>query len=76
MMSEETMMSENTMNIDHAALGKKFLTFGLIFLAAGIVTQGFQFNFESAMFTLGLIFTLSGLASLGIGWLKKSLSSE
>ena len=64
------------MKIDHNSLGMKFLTIGLIFLAIGIVIQRFQFNFESGMFNLGLIFTLSGLAALGIDRLKVSASSE
>lgn len=62
----------NVDRFDLDALGKKFLTFGLIFLAAGIVTQGFTFSFESAMFNLGLIFSLSGLASLFIHRVKRS----
>ena len=69
-------VSEEFMRIDHNALGKKFLTFGLIFLAAGIVTQGFRFNFESAMFNLGLIFMLSGLAALGIERLTGGATSD
>ena len=71
-----TKQREAVMKINHYALGKKFLTFGLIFLAAGLVTQGFTFSFESAMFNLGLIFSLSGLANILIYRVKGSKSPE
>jgi hypothetical protein len=37
------------------------LALGIIFLIVGFVQQGFTFSFESGMFSLGIIFTLSGL---------------
>ena len=39
------------------------LTIGIIFLLIGCVQQGFTFSFESGMFSMGVIFTLSGLAA-------------
>ena len=39
------------------------LTIGLVFLIIGFVQQEFTFNFESGFFSLGVIFTLSGLVA-------------
>lgn len=43
-----------------------FVTIGFVFLLAGLVQQGFAFNFESGMFNLGLIFVVSGLVAMAI----------
>jgi hypothetical protein len=40
-----------------------FLTLGIVFLIIGFVQQSFTFSFDSGMFNLGVIFTLSGLAA-------------
>jgi len=40
------------------------LTIGIIFLVIGFVQQGLTFSFESGFFTMGVIFTLSGLVAL------------
>ena len=40
------------------------LALGIIFLIAGFVQQGFTFSFKSGMFSLGIIFTLSGLVAI------------
>jgi hypothetical protein len=37
------------------------LTIGVVFLIIGFVQQGFTFSFTSGLFSLGFIFTLSGL---------------
>ena len=39
------------------------LTIGIIFLLIGFVQQGFTFSFDSGMFSMGVIFTLSGLVA-------------
>jgi len=39
---------------------------GLIFLIIGFVLQDFSFSFESGLFNLGLIFTLSGLVATAL----------
>ena len=39
------------------------LTIGIVFLVIGFVQQGFTFSFESGFFSLGVIFTLSGLVA-------------
>ena len=39
------------------------LTFGIVFLLIGFVQQGFTFSFDSEMFNMGVIFTLSGLVA-------------
>jgi len=44
-----------------------FLTIGVIFLVIGFVQQGYTFSFESGMFSLGVIFTLSGLVASAFG---------
>ena len=41
-------------------LGPSFLTLGLAFLVIGWVQQGLTLSFESGLFNLGLIFSLSG----------------
>jgi len=51
-------------------LGKKMLTLGLIFIGIGFVLQGLTFNFESGLFKLGLIFSLSGIAAIGFDRIK------
>jgi len=40
-----------------------FLTLGIIFLVIGFVQQGFAIDFTSGLFSLGFIFTLSGLVT-------------
>ena len=40
-----------------------FLTLGIVFLLIGFVQQSFTFSFSSGLFSLGVIFTLSGLAA-------------
>ena len=37
------------------------LAIGIVFLLIGFVQQGFTFSFDSGFFSLGVIFTLSGL---------------
>jgi len=39
------------------------LTIGIVFLVIGFVQQGFTFSFESGFFSLGVMFTLSGLVA-------------
>ena len=39
------------------------LVIGLVFLLIGFVQQGFTFSFDSGFFSLGVIFTLSGLVT-------------
>ena len=41
-----------------------FLSIGIIFLIAGFVQQDFSLSFESGLFNLGVIFTLSGIVSV------------
>ncbi|NOZ50528.1 MAG: hypothetical protein GXP37_10840 [Chloroflexi bacterium] len=43
-----------------------FLTIGIIFLIIGFVQQGLTFSFESGLFSLGVIFTLSGLVAMAL----------
>ena len=40
-----------------------FLTLGIVFLIIGFVQQGFTLSFESGLFSLGVIFVLSGLVA-------------
>ena len=42
------------------------LSLGIVFLLIGFVQQDFRLSFESGMFNLGLIFTLSGLVAAGL----------
>ena len=44
-------------------VGPGFLAIGLIFLAIGFVQQEFSLTFESGLFNMGLIFTLSGIVA-------------
>lgn len=37
------------------------MVLGLVFLVTGFVQQGYQINFESGFFNLGLFFTLGDL---------------
>jgi len=46
--------------------GLSFMWLGLIFLIIGFVLQDFSFSFESGLFNLGLIFTLSGLVATAL----------
>ena len=39
------------------------LVLGIVFLLIGFVQQGFTLSFDSGMFNLGVIFTLSGLVA-------------
>ncbi len=39
------------------------LVLGIVFLLIGFVQQDFTFSFDSGMFNLGIIFTLSGLVA-------------
>lgn len=39
---------------------------GLVFLLIGFVQQDLTFSFESGLFNLGVIFTLSGLAAVAL----------
>jgi len=64
------------MKMDRNTLGKKFLAIGLVFLVAGFVTQGFTLSFESGLFNLGVIFTLSALATLGLDRMRASSSDN
>jgi len=45
-------------------VGRSFLGLGLVFLVIGFVQQDMTLSFESGMFNLGLIFTLSGLVAM------------
>ena len=40
-----------------------FLALGVIFLVVGFVQQGMVIDFSSGLFSLGFIFTLSGLVT-------------
>jgi hypothetical protein len=53
-------------NIKEYAL-PSILTIGIVFLVIGFVQQGFTFSFDSGLFSLGVIFTLSGLVALALG---------
>ena len=50
------------------------MVLGLVFLVIGFVQQGYQINFESGFFNLGLFFTLGGLAAYVLR--RKSGDSE
>jgi hypothetical protein len=45
------------------SISASFVVLGLVFLVIGFVQQGYQINFESGFFNLGLFFTLGGLAA-------------
>lgn len=63
----------NFMEKDKRSGLQAMLTIGIIFLIAGLVVQGFRFDFSSGMFTMGVIFTLSGLVGL---YMPKSTEKE
>ena len=42
------------------------LIVGVVFLVIGFVQQGFTFSFDSGFFSLGVIFTLSGLVAAAL----------
>lgn len=44
--------------------GKAFLSIGIVFLIAGFIQQGFTLSFKSGLFSLGFIFSLSGLVTI------------
>ena len=46
--------------------GPGLLALGLVFLAIGFVQQGFSLSFESGLFNLGIIFTLSGIVAVAL----------
>ncbi len=49
-----------------------FIGIGVVFLVIGLVQQNFELTFESGLFNLGLIFTISGLVAWG---LKRTLNA-
>ena len=48
------------------------LVLGIVFLLIGFVQQDFTFSFDSGMFNMGIIFTLSGL----VAYFSKRNSSD
>ena len=45
------------------AVSSSFLAIGIVFLIIGFVRQGMTIDFTSGMFSLGVIFTISGLVA-------------
>lgn len=51
-------------NIMNKKTINQFIYIGIIFIITGFIQQDFKFNFSSGLFNMGIIFTISGLATL------------